>query len=112
MVKYNIQLNWKEHFIDLEAFTVWAKAQDVNCCGSSADENNLIIHFLEEPSQEIKDTITQKWEDMDDDTHEMCASYESQADRNVAKAVAKQSAIAALVTASGLIQEQIEAIFS
>jgi len=109
MVKFNMELQWKEHAVDLEAFCIWAKAQDANCCGTSAD-SKLTVHFTEEPSQEVKDAIDQKWEDMDDEEHEMCTSYQSNADRAAAKAAAKTAAIAALATASGLSQDQINAL--
>ena len=112
MVKYNMELSWKEHSVDMEAFEAWAKA---NCgadyCGNSAD-SSLKMHFLEAPSQEIQDAIDAQWEAMDDEEHAMCASYTPQADRQAAKAAAKAAAIAALATASGLSQDQINAILS
>lgn len=111
MVKHNIELQWKEHSVDLEAFNAWTKEQDENCVGSSAD-SKLTLHFLEEPSQEVKDAIAQKWADMDDEEHEMCASYASLEDRLAAKAAAKQSAIQALAVASGLSEAQIKALLA
>lgn len=110
MIKFSKELEWKDHTIDLEAFEAWAKA---NCgeeyCGNSAD-SKLRLHFSEEPSQEIKDAIDDKWEELDDEEHEMCASYKSRAERAAERAAAKAAAIAALATASGLSQDQINAL--
>lgn len=112
MVKHTMELSWKDHSVDLEAFEEWARE---NCgdqyCGNSAD-SSLKLHFLEEPSQEMKDAINAKWAELDDKEHEMCKSYMSQAERLEEKAAAKQSAIKALAKASGLTQAQIKALLS
>lgn len=112
VVKWIKILEWKDHNVDLVAFEAWAKA---NCgesyCGSSSDVN-LRMGFLEEPSQDIKDAIDAKWAALDDAEDAMCQSYQSAEARAAAKAAAKQSAIAALATASGLSQDQINALLS
>ena len=106
---YNIELQWKEHNIDLSAWNFWAKEQDENCCGCSAD-SKLTVHFTKEPSQKVKDAIEQKWADMDDSEHEMCQSYKSQAELNTERQAASDSAKAKLIAALGLTKEELVAL--
>lgn len=107
-VKCNIEKAWKNHNVNLPGLVAWVKTQDANCCGASA-EAKLVLHFLEEPSQEVKDAIDQKWEDMDDAEHELCADYKSAADLAADKAVLKQSAKNKL-KALGLTDDEIAAM--
>ena len=112
MVKFNMEFDWKDHSIDLEALEAWLKANaGEHYCGNSAD-SKLKLHFLEEPSDEIKLDIEAKMEELDNPKHNMCKSYQSQKDRAEAKAKAKEDAIAALAKSSGLSAEQIKALLS
>jgi hypothetical protein len=112
MVKHTMELEWKAHPIDLEALEEWLKeTAGEHYCGNSAD-SKLKLHFLEEPSEEVKAAIEAKMEELDDEEHEMCKSYQSQKDRAEAKAKAKESAIKALAKASGLTKAQIDALLS
>lgn len=108
-VKYTKELAWKDHNIDLDAVNVWAKA---NCgeqyCGASAD-SAFKMHFMEEPSQEIKDAIDELWEDLDDEEHEMCASYKSKEERAEEVAAKKASGKAKLI-ALGLTEDEAAAL--
>ncbi len=109
MIKYTMELAWKEHSVDLEAFEEWAKA---NCgehyCGNSADQS-LRLHFVEEPDQAVKDAIETLWEELDDEEHEMCESYVSSADREVDRQEKRDSARAKL-EALGLTADELKAI--
>jgi hypothetical protein len=112
MVKFNMEFDWKEHSVDLEALEVWLKENaGEHYCGNSADVK-LKLHFLEEPSEEVKAEIEAKMAELDDPEHEMCKSYKPQEQRKQEKAQAKQAAIAALASVSGLSAEQIKALLS
>jgi hypothetical protein len=87
MAKYMIELQWKEHSVDLEALEIWMKANaGASYDGNSAD-SKLTLYFLEEPSQDIKDAIIAEWEAMDDAGHEKCVSHRSLAQRSEAAQV-------------------------
>ena len=110
MVKHTIEIDWKEHKIDLQALDEWMRENaGEHYCGNSAD-SKLRLHFLEEPSEEVKLLVQMMMEELDDPEHEMCKSYVSQAERVEAKKAAKQAAIVALAEASGLTEEQIRAL--
>ncbi len=112
MVKHTTELAWKTHSVDLEAFAAWVKVTaGEHYCGSSAD-SSLKLHFLEKPSQEILEAIEAEWAAMDDQAHAMCASYKPHEQRLAEKAAAKTAAIQALAAASGLTQEQVQALLS
>lgn len=73
----NVELNWKEFNVDLEALR--AEIDSLvpgKCLGISAD-SNLRIHMNEETSQEEIDSILLMWEELDEES-EMAASYRSQ----------------------------------
>lgn len=77
MVKHTMELSWKEHSIDLVALESWLKEHaGEHYCGNSAD-SKLKLHFLEEPSEEIKEAILDKYAELDDEDHEMVKSYKS-----------------------------------
>lgn len=109
MIKYNVELNWKEHSVNLDAFHAWAKD---NCgadyCGMSSDAN-LRMHFLEEPSEEIKAAIVAQWEACDDAEHAMCTSYKSIEERK-AEAEAKKVSGKAKLLALGLTEAEVAAL--
>jgi len=110
MVKYTIEIKWKDHSINLESLEKWLRENaGEHYCGNSADIN-LRLHFLEEPSEDVKDAIMAKMEELDDPEHEMCKSYMSHAEKTEAKKKAKESAIRALADVSGLSKEQVEAL--
>lgn len=111
---YNIEFNWKEHNVNSEAFRVWVAANHGdNLVGHSAN-SKMQLHFSEEPSDEAKLAIQDKWKELDDNTNEMCESYKHRneriAEENTAKLAAKKAAIDALVAVSGLTQEQVKAL--
>ena len=73
-IKRNVVLNWKEHNVDLQAFDAWCK-QNLPCAGTSAG-SNLTVHLTEE--DEIHEAaVRAKWEELDDNQHEMVLSYKS-----------------------------------
>jgi hypothetical protein len=73
-IKRNVVLNWKEHNIDLQAFDAWCKA-NLPCVGTSAG-SSLTVHLTEE--DEIHEaSVRAKWEELDDDQHEMALSYKT-----------------------------------
>jgi hypothetical protein len=127
MVKYTMDLEWKKEILSgegteespyvygdefsvcMETMEAWFKANaGADYCGNSAD-SKLHLHFLEEPSQAIKDAIQAKWDSLTPASPE-AASYKPQAQRQAEKAAAKAAAIQALATASGLSQQQIQAL--
>jgi hypothetical protein len=129
MVKYTMELEWKKEILSgagteespyvygdefpvcMETMEAWFRANaGADYCGNSSDAT-LKLHFLEEPSQEIKDAIQAKWDSLTPESAEASA-YTPQAERIAAKAAAKTAAIAALATASGLSQQQISALLS
>lgn len=103
-----MDLEWKEHNVNLSEFKAFCVEQDANCCGISA-HSMLQIHFLEEPSQEAKDAILAKWEVLDDAEDPMCASYKSKEELEDERNLAKQSAKNKLA-ALGLNAEEIAAL--
>lgn len=74
--KSNLKLTWKEHGVDLAAFSAWVKSVESSCCGTSADYQ-LTIWFMEELLEESKQAIEAKWAELDDAKHEMVKSYHS-----------------------------------
>lgn len=110
VAKASISLEWKDHSVDLEALESWLKdnAGD-KYCGNSADKG-LTLWFLDEPGEEVRKAIADKWAELDDEKHEMAQSYESQAERQASKEKAKQDAIKKLAKASGLTQTEIKAL--
>lgn len=109
VAKDSMELSWKEHSVDLEAFNAAIKAQDSNCCGTSADSNKLTVHFIEQASEEAKAAVAAQWAELDDEEHAMCASYKSQAQKASEKEALKASGKAALI-ALGLSEAQVNAM--
>ena len=109
MAKWSMDLEWKEHNVDLSAFDAWCKENaGAQYCGNSAD-SKLHLWFLEEPSEEEKAACADKWETLDDAEDEMCASYKSAEELAVAAAAKKASAKAKLA-ALGLDADELKAI--
>jgi hypothetical protein len=82
--KSNLKLTWKEHSVDLAAFSAWVKSVEPSCCGTSADYQ-LTVWFMEELSEESKQAIEAKWAELDDAEHEMVKSYRSREQLEQAK---------------------------
>lgn len=108
MVKHTLELQWKDHSVNLEALNKALKELSSDCCGCSAD-SSLKVHFTEVPSDEVLAAIKAKWAELDDPEHEMCKSYKSQADLLAEKEAKKQSAKAKLA-ALGLDAEEVAAL--
>lgn len=109
MVKYTKELAWKKHNVDLEALDAWArKVLGESYCGNSAD-SSLKLHFTEAPSEDAVAEIDLKWEELDDEEHEMCASYRTRSEREEAVNSKKESAKKKLA-ALGLDAEEIAAL--
>lgn len=125
MVKYTIDLDWKKEILSgagteqdpyvygnyfnicMNDMETWFRA---NCgtdyCGNSSD-SNLRLHFLEEPSQTIKDAIQAKWNSLTPSSSET-TTYKTCTQRAIDAAAAKASAITALATAANLTEQQIK----
>jgi hypothetical protein len=106
--KHTIELEWKAFNICLETLETWLKANaGEHYCGNSAD-SKLSLHFMEEPSQEIKDAIQAKWDEIDESAAEATA-YKSLEDRIAEREAKKASGIAKLV-ALGLTEAEAQAL--
>lgn len=60
---YDIQCKWKSFNIHLPSFHSWMKSNSQDYIGCSAGEF-LILHFLKEPSQQVKDRIQMHFDSM------------------------------------------------
>lgn len=102
---YTMQLNWKEFNLNLGQINSKIKelAGDIYC-GSSAN-SKLELHFLEEPSQSIKDSINAYWDGISSSSDE-AISYKSKA---VVIIENKQSGRTKL-KALGLSDDEIDAL--
>lgn len=109
MVKHTKELQWKKHPVNLAAVDDWArKTLGESYCGNSAD-SSLKLHFTEVPSEDMIAEIDLKWEELDDEEHEMCASYKSREDKEADVAAKKESAKAKLAKL-GLDADEIAAL--
>jgi hypothetical protein len=104
---YQMNLQWKEHNVDLQAFDASLKVSYPHYAGNQA-HSILELWFNEEPSQDDKDLIQMMWEDIGPD-HAMAQSYKSrdqiQADKEAKKASAK-----AKLAALGLSEDELKAM--
>lgn len=108
-VIYTKELNWKSHNVDLVAFDAWAKeALGDAYCGNSADAA-LKLHFTDMPSDDALAAIDLKWEELDDEKNEMCASYKTQAERE-AEVLKKKESAKAKLAALGLDADELLAL--
>jgi len=108
VAKYSIELEWKEFNVCLETVHAWMQANaGEHYRGSSAD-SKLRLHFVEEPSQEVKDDVAAYWEALDEESDE-AANYMSAADR-AAEVEAKKASGKAKLAALGLTAEEIAAL--
>lgn len=104
---YNLELQWKEFNVNLEAITEFAKSLDASCVGGSADVN-FRLHFMEEPSDEVKQEIQDKWDNLDEESEEV-VSYVSAAQKMQDRSDKRESAKAKLALL-GLTPEEVAAI--
>lgn len=74
--KSSLELKWKEHNVDLVAFSEWVKSVEPSCCGTSADYK-LTLWFTDDLSTEVRDAIEAKWKELDSTEHDMVKSYKS-----------------------------------
>lgn len=108
---YSMRLNWKEFNVDLKAMETWFKAQSEDYKGNSAD-SALTLWFENEPSDEIKEAIQEKWDGLSEESEE-AVSYKSRdaerAEDDAAKAAALATARSKL-QALGLSDAEIDAL--
>lgn len=107
VAKTNIQLEWKDHNVDLAALDVWMRENIQHYCGNTAD-TKLTLWFDEIPSEEDIDAAKAKWDEIDSE-HDMALSYVPMSDVVSAKADAKASALGKLA-ALGLSELEIKAL--
>ena len=89
--KSSLELKWKEHNVDLVAFSEWVKSVEPSCCGTSADYK-LTLWFTDDLSTEARDSIEAKWKELDSAEHDMVKSYKSREQIEQAKKL-RQDAI-------------------
>lgn len=89
MIKRNVELEWKAHNVNVSAFEQWCRANS-DCAGVSA-HSKCVVHLTED-SQAQEDAIRAKWDELEDDQHEMVVSYKSRAQLE-AQASARAEAI-------------------
>jgi hypothetical protein len=106
--KYSMELQWKEFSICLETMEAWLRANaGEHYCGNQAGAK-LEVWFTEEPSQEIKDAIQEKWDGIESDSPE-AEAYTSLEDRLADREAKKASGIAKLI-ALGLTEAEAQAL--
>lgn len=106
---YSIILEWKEFSVDLRAIETWLRAESDLYSGSVAADK-FTLYFSDEPSEEIKEAIQAKWDELEEDSDE-AVSYQSQAAIRADVEAKKASAKAKLI-ALGLSEEEVEALRS
>ena len=104
---YSMKLEWKEFNEDLRAIDAFVKLQSEDYKGNSAD-SALTLWFENEPSEEIKQAIADKWDGLSAESEE-AASYQSAAQIEAEKEAKKASARAKLA-ALGLTEDELAAI--
>lgn len=111
-VVHTMQLDWKEFNLDLNTIQTWMKANAGDDFAGCSADTSLRLHFTAEPSDEIKETIQDHWDNLSEESDEATA-YMSQEDRATAAATARASAIAsatAKLETLGLSAQEIAAI--
>ena len=104
---YQMNLQWKEFNVDLQALDVSLRADYPNYKGNQA-HSVLELWFDEEPSQEDKDAINALWDALDPDDA-MVESYQSAAQLKTAADAKRESGRAKLL-ALGLDIDELKAI--
>lgn len=108
VAQYSIDLDWKGFNLDLNAIDAWMKANaGEEYCGCSAN-SKLQLHFLAEPSEDVKEAIESHWAGLDEESAEAVA-YKSQAARAADVAAKKASGKAKLI-ALGLSEDEAAAL--
>jgi hypothetical protein len=108
IAKWSMRLNWKEFNINLGDLETWLKTNaGEHYCGNSA-HSCLELWFLEEPSEEIKEAIQDKWDLLDEESDE-AVSYKSNAELRAEAEVKKASGRAKLLSL-GLTEEEVAAL--
>jgi len=104
---YSMKLEWKEFNVNLQMFETWMKAASDLYVGNSAD-TALTLWFSEEPSEEVKDAVEIKWDEIDEMSEE-AETYVSAQDVLDAQ-VAKKASGKAKLLALGLTQDEVDAL--
>lgn len=105
--KMKIDLQWKEHNVNLEMVNSKLKQDCPKICGTQA-ASCLEVWFTEEPTQEEKDAVIAYWESLDEASAE-ATGYKSRAQIEADVEAKRQSAIAKFA-ALGLTDAEIAAI--
>lgn len=79
VAKYSIELEWKEHNVNLDAVHSWMQENaGEQYCGMSS-HSKLVVHFKEKPSSEEEQACRDYWEGLDEESEE-AGSYASAED--------------------------------
>ena len=110
---YDLNLQWKEFNISLEAVKTWLEANiETEFSGLSAN-SSLQIHFEQEPTGEEKEAILACWESLEADS-DIAISYQSsaeaEAEKQAVKAANLASAKAKLAALAFLTEDEIKAL--
>ena len=108
VAKAALTLAWKDFPVDLNLVQTWMKLHGGdNCCGVSAGQH-IVVHFIEEPTQDVKDAIQGYWEGITAESEE-AISYVSAKAREQAVQDKKLSGKQKL-KALGLTDDEVNAL--
>ena len=109
---FDINLQWQSFNVDLNTINTWMVANaGANYCGLSAN-NQLQVHFTEDPGDTVASAIASYWAALDTSSPEH-TNYMSEADRAAAAAATKATNLASAISkleTLGLSADEIKAI--
>ena len=76
-MKYSIQLDWKDHDINLTALDCWFKDALSEAYKCISGDKTLKVWFSKLPTEEDTFLVNGIWEELDDIKHEMCRDFVS-----------------------------------
>jgi hypothetical protein len=74
-IKYSIELDWKNHDVDLSALHAWFKDVLNESYTCVSGNRALKVWFLSLPSEEDTFLVNAIWEELDSCEHEMCKKF-------------------------------------
>jgi hypothetical protein len=73
--KYSIQLDWKDHSVDLSTLNQWFKdalSESYKCISGN---KSLKVWFSSLPTEEDTFLVNGIWDELDDMAHDMCKEF-------------------------------------
>lgn len=110
--KASMELTWKPFLVDLNLVNVWARLHGGDNCTGISGEKQITIHFIEEPTQEVRTSIQSYW-DLLTETSEEATSYQSSAQLEIISASNKAAKLVSATTkllALGLTADEVSAL--